>query len=131
MTPPITIEVSDPFHFIVSSDGRSVVLSFDELLAQIVSMCHPDLGKPRYEMRTAAEWEEKIAAEWQRAAIAYPSPPAEQPPIEKAWDRIVAKREITWSEDRGGRGFIVNGVSGLTFPDIEVLQKRIDRAGGL
>ena len=40
-------------------------LCFDEMLGQVVELLHPDIGKPRYRMLTAAqwrEWEERIRA---------------------------------------------------------------------
>lgn len=47
---------------VVDSDGRRCGgLGFDEMLGQIVSLCHPKLGRPHYRMRTQDEWEAERA----------------------------------------------------------------------
>jgi hypothetical protein len=33
-------------------------LCFDEMLGQLVELLHPDIGRPRYRMETAQEWQE-------------------------------------------------------------------------
>lgn len=55
----LTIEIdTDANAFDVSDEqGRHTdLLAFDEMLGQVVSLCHPSLGEPLYAMRTPQEW---------------------------------------------------------------------------
>lgn len=55
----IIIEITKDKGYIVrEGDLFHDQLCWDEMLGQVVSLTHPQLGKERYQMRTSAEWAE-------------------------------------------------------------------------
>lgn len=51
-------ELPGPFDMVDELGRRADGLNFDELLGQVVSMVHPNLGHAQYAMRTPEEWAE-------------------------------------------------------------------------
>ena len=82
----ITIEIYEPadrddgkygFDVVDESDQRANGLNFDEMLGQVVGLCHPKLGDAHYRMQTADEWSAQSAARAERMRPVRPAPPVD------------------------------------------------------
>lgn len=52
---------------VVDEQGRRCNgLGIGELIEQLVGLCHPDLGRPQYPMKTAADWKAGRSAQAER-----------------------------------------------------------------
>lgn len=73
----ITIEFGEhavpgcPFDVVDEYGRRCDGLAFDEMLGQVVSLTHPQLGRAQYQMLTPEDW----ATRRERFRAAAPSPP--------------------------------------------------------
>jgi hypothetical protein len=56
----IIISIVDGHGYAVTEgDLYTNELTFDEMLGQVVNLCHPNLRQPHYQMLTAEEWLER------------------------------------------------------------------------
>lgn len=83
----ITIEVPEQgdeircFDVVLEDGRRCNVLSWDEMIGQVVSLTHPKLpGEPQYPMRTIEEWEAHMARLYARQQE-HMVRSADQPPL--------------------------------------------------
>lgn len=94
----IVVSYDDSGYTVTEGEHYADQLGFDEMLGQVVNLMHPEIGKPRYQMLTFAQWKKRhpyMYGETKKEAT--------EPPVVEHWQPIdppaVPEKDILTDDD--------------------------------